>query len=221
MENLEKILSRARKLKELANRGVDGEKETAIATYNAYLKKYNLQDSDINTEMNKRVIPAKDRDYIDLLLNVILSVNPYAKHTDLNNSIECYLDNEDYTEVLQKYEYFSKMLQVEKELLISAFLLKHQDFFQPDEHSKTKWRERRVENDAFKIKDQETEIIREELKKMQTQKNVADSVIQSGDRLKIAAFNINRTEEMMKILLNSKYIRSNKRINGKKNTQNK
>jgi hypothetical protein len=43
----EKILSKARKLKELADRGVDGEKETAERMYAQYKIKYNLTDEQV------------------------------------------------------------------------------------------------------------------------------------------------------------------------------
>ena len=44
-ENLEKLLSMARKLKALAERGVGGEKDSAEEKYNEYIKKHNLHDS--------------------------------------------------------------------------------------------------------------------------------------------------------------------------------
>ncbi len=43
----EKIIDKAKKLKELADRGVDGEKETAKRMYDAYKKKHNLTDEDV------------------------------------------------------------------------------------------------------------------------------------------------------------------------------
>lgn len=210
-ENLEKIMSKARKLKELATRGIDGEKDAAISAYNVYLKKYNINDSDINPEMNKRVIEVKDGDHKDVLLNVILSVNPFTRHNDTQTSIECYLDHEDHEEVLKKYEYFAKLLRVERELLITAFLLKHADSFEPDAQANKKWRERRVENEAFNVKKQEAQIIRQEFNRLQADKamniDVTSKIIHSGDRLKIAAFNQDRTEQMKEILLDGKYVR--------------
>lgn len=43
-----KIIDKAKKLKELAERGIDGEKETAQRMYDAYKKKHKLTDEDIN-----------------------------------------------------------------------------------------------------------------------------------------------------------------------------
>jgi len=43
-----KIIDKAKKLKELADRGVDGEQETAKRMYDAYKKKYDLTDEDVN-----------------------------------------------------------------------------------------------------------------------------------------------------------------------------
>lgn len=42
-----RIIDKAKKLKELADRGVDGEKETAQRMYDAYKKKHNLTDEDV------------------------------------------------------------------------------------------------------------------------------------------------------------------------------
>lgn len=218
-ENLEKVMSMARKLKALAERGEGGEKTSAESKYKDYLKQHNLTDSDINPEMNKRVIEALDGDYKDVLLNVILSVNPYTKHSDNTTNIECYLDNEDYTEVLKKYEYFSKLLRIEKELLITSFIKKHSPAFEPDEKSKKKWRERRVENQAFTTKNEEAKIIEKEYNRMQADKalnvDVTLRVINSDDRLVVTAFNKDRISLMQDILLDSEYVRNHTRIDSK------
>jgi len=215
-EDLEKVMSMARKLKELSERGVDGEKEAAETKYKAYLIKHDLNDSDINPEMNKRIFVAKDSEYKDVLLNVILSINPYTRHNDTQTAIECYLDQEDYAEVVKKYEYFSKLLSVEKELLITAFLSKHKDFFEPDAQAKKKWRERRVENSALTIKEQEAKIIRQEMNRQKADTvlgvDVETKVIDSGDRLKVAAFNLDRAGRLMQILLDGKYVRYRTKI---------
>lgn len=208
-ENLEKIMSMARKLKALAERGDAGEKIAATKKYLDYLKKHNLSDSDINPDMNKRIIEVKDNDEKDVLLNVVLSVNPFTKHNDCKTHLECYLDQEDYEEVINKFAYFCKLLKMERELLITAFLSKHQPSFEPDERARKKWRERRVENDAFTVKKQEAQIIKEEFNRMESQKSlgidVQTKVMESGDRLKVAAFNRSRTQEMIAILLNADY----------------
>lgn len=46
-EERARIIDKAKKLKELADRGVDGEKETAQRMYDAYKKKHNLTDDDV------------------------------------------------------------------------------------------------------------------------------------------------------------------------------
>lgn len=225
-ENLEKVMSMARKLKALAERGVDGEKTSAEEKYKEYLKEHNLTDSDINPDMNKRIIEALDSDYKDVLLNVILSVNPYTKHSDNTTSIECYLDNEDYTEVLKKYEYFSKLLRVEKELLITSFLKKHSQAFEPDAKANKKWRERRVENQALTTKNEEAKIIEKEYNRIQSDKalnvDVTLKVINSDDRLVVTAFNRDRISLMQDILLDSdsEYVRNHTRIGNNESKSN-
>lgn len=43
-----KIIDKAKKLRELANRGIDGEKETAKRMYDAYKEKHNLTDEEVD-----------------------------------------------------------------------------------------------------------------------------------------------------------------------------
>ena len=216
-EDLEKIMLKARKLKELFTRAdIEGEKQAAEAAYKSHLKKHNLNDSDINPEMNNRVIPAKDEEYRDVLLNVILSVNPYTKHSISTSAIQCYLDNEDYNEVLKKFDYFSKMLAVEKELLITAFLSKHSRHFEPDSRAKSKWRERRVENSSKLDAEADKREITQELNRLQAEAalniDVTQKVINSGSRIKIAAFNKSRAHQMVDLLLDAEYARHRTRI---------
>src|ERR1035437_8673668 len=47
MESRNKILDKAKKLKELADRGIDGEKDTAIRMLNAYKKKHKILDIEL------------------------------------------------------------------------------------------------------------------------------------------------------------------------------
>jgi len=221
-EDLEKIMSKARKLKELYTRAdIEGEKDAAEAAYKSHLKKHGLYDADINPDMNKRFIDATDGEYKDVLLNVILSVNPFTRHSYVNTGIECFLDSEDYNEVIKKYDYFSKLLRVEKELLITSFLSKHKDYFEPDDKANKKWRERRVENDAFNVKKQEKEIIQQEFNRLQAEAllntDAAKIIIMGGDRLKIAALNQDRVQQLKDILLDAEYVRSHTRIGNYKN----
>jgi bisphosphoglycerate-independent phosphoglycerate mutase (AlkP superfamily) len=99
---------------------------------------------------------------------------------------------------------------------MTAFLSKHREAFEPDTHSKKKWRERRVENDAFEIKRQEEKIVKQEINRQKADKmlgaDVTTKVMDSGDRLKIAAFNQDRAGQLMAILLESKYVRSRTKI---------
>ncbi len=47
-EERAKIIDKAKKLRELANRGVDGEKDTAKRMYDAYKKKHKLTDDEVD-----------------------------------------------------------------------------------------------------------------------------------------------------------------------------
>ena len=161
---------------------------------------------------------------IKMFYLTLFFVNPYTKHSDNTTSIECYLDNEDYTEVLKKYEYFSKLLRVEKELLITSFIRKHVSAFEPDEKAKKKWRERRVENQAFTTKNEEAKIIEKEYNRIQADKalnvDVTLKVINSDDRFVVTAFNKDRISLMQDILLDSEYVRNHTRIGNEESKSN-
>ncbi len=220
----EEILEKGRKIKRYLKNDSEGERNAAKRKYEEFLKKHNLQDSDVDPEANTRKIYAKHDDEVDLLLNIILSVNPFTKHSTDKKEITCELDNEDYIEVLEKYEYFGKLFRVEKELLIVAFSSKHKKFMTPDDDAKIKWRSHKKENEAIKnFKDEMVEVKEEWLNQQAdvkkgriSESTLAENVMNSNDRVKIMAFNANRSVMLQSILLDARYIKNKRTISSKK-----
>lgn len=141
----EKVLSRARKLKALANAGEGGEQENAQRMYEAYIKEHNIEDCEINFSMNVREIDdIANTTEADIAYTILLSVNPYAKCSFSGNVMSTELDDEDYVEAKEKIKYFLTLWRLEVNALKGAFSLRHNEFFKPDEHALKKWRDNNV-----------------------------------------------------------------------------
>lgn len=137
-----KHISTARKLYELAQKGIGGEKETAQTMFEEHIKKHKIHISEIDASKNMRKFRVKSDDDRFILGNVILSVNPYAELIKLEKSINVSLDEEDFIEVVNRFKYFARLYKIERDMLAMSFMHKHKDFFQPDEYTRSKWREK-------------------------------------------------------------------------------
>lgn len=209
----EELLSHARKLKEHATRGVPNERDVAKDKYESFLKKHSLLDAEVDPELTMREFTAKEENEKDLLLTVILSVNPYARYTQDIFTIKCDLDDEDFSLVNKKYQAFLKIWRVEKELLVTAFYAKHNKYFQPNPNAHKKWNAKNTKNDSIQKNKDELNQVAEEWQKMKsdfihgkvTEKTLARDVIESQDRVKIQAFNTNRAQLLEAILLTANF----------------
>lgn len=217
-EKKEKLRSKARKLKELAKRGEEGEKETAIKKYNDFIKEHNLNDSEIDTNMYRReFLDVLDAEEKDIAITVLLSVNPYAKYNTLAKSISAELDDEDFIEAKDKIDYFIKLWRIEKNALRTAFAIRHNNFFKPDSDAMNKWRERKVEpitkdenKNEFGDINKKVEQIRQDFEK--DAEKVIKEVFNSNDDSIRTAFNIDRSLLMSDILLLANYVKTKRRV---------
>ena len=220
--NKEKLKSKAKKLKALADRGIGGEKESAIKMYKEFMEKNGLNDSDIDPSVNNRKFRVKNYDDSLILTNVILSVNPFSKPISTELFIEAELDLEDFNEVKEKFRYFIKLYRIEKELLNMAFFSKHNSFFTPDEHAQKKWRENYSENTELKKAREQAEKLKNKSEKNKPDDNKDKSSSQELEKLKkdsqIQMRNMDRFSKLVPILLEGKYVRTSKTIENKKET---
>lgn len=214
--NTEKLKSKAKKLKALADRGVGGEKESATKMYNEFMEKHGLNDGDIDPSANNRKFKVRTEDDAFILTNVILSVNPFTKVNNLPSIVEAELDLEDFNEVKEKFRYFVKLWRVEKELLRMAFFSKHNDFFAPDDHAKNKWRESNKENEELKKARERAE----KLSKTQDETIKNSTSKEDLEKLKkneqIQRLNQSRFAKLVPILLEGKYVRTYQTIEKEK-----
>lgn len=220
-EEKTKIRSKAKKLKALATGGVDGEKETAQRMYDDYIKEHGLQDNEINSSMDAREFyNIADSDECDIAATIILSVNPFAKYNTLKDHISTELDDEDYLEAKEKIDYFIKLWRIERNALRTAFAIRHNDFFRPDDYASSKWREHKnnsnsVAKNEFNDMDEKAKKIKFDFKK--NPNKVIKDVFETNDESLKTAFNLDRSLQMSEILLIAHYKKINRTIKNNKN----
>jgi len=205
--NREKHIVKARKLLELSKRGVGGEKTNSQNKFKEHMEKYGLEMGEIDASSNTRKFRVKSLDDLIIITNVILSVNPFTQTIQLKDAIKVDLDNEDYFEVIEKFKYFSKLHKIEKQLLMDSFFHKHKDFFQPDERTRTKWRDKHQVN-----KDLQKAQLR--VDKMENKLSKADQDKMSKE-LEAHIIKMKRMEGVSRFLLNAEYARKHQTIGEK------
>lgn len=137
MSNKEDLL---RKLKALANQGVQGEKVNAQAMLDKLMKKYNIDPESLDDDtLNWVEIKVKKGDWQkDLLIQVMLSCLPTYKRSNSfsRNTVKVDLTKAEEIEVRAKYEYYSKRMSEDISILFSAFLHKNNLFYRYDDFPK-------------------------------------------------------------------------------------
>lgn len=201
---------------------IPAEKDASKRALDKFLNRYNLTLGDIDPDANNRTIRPERIDELDLLLTILVSVNPYTRYTTdkVTLDVKCDLDDEDYKEVLSKYAYFIKLWRVEKELLKTSFHSKHKAYFKADPYAQKKWRPRNTPNESIqKFKTEADEANREWLRMQQdfatgkvSEKSLIKDVVNSQDRVKITAFNTSRAHMLEQILLPADYLKNSKTI---------
>lgn len=206
-----KSILKAKKLLELANRGIDGEKETAKVKLSEHLKKYGIDISEIDDTINVREFKFGSSDEFTILSNVILSVNPFAKLFNEKGVVSCELDKEDYLEVKNKHKHFWGLWKIEYDLLILSFFTQNSIHFRPDEYAYNKnGGSGQKENPAFKKNARENKKMNkniDEVIEMTPPKEFSEkeTAKQSIDRM-----NLQRMQNMLHIMLKSNYRRGQK-----------
>lgn len=202
-----KILIKAKKLLELAKRGIDGEKEAAQKKLDEHLLKHGIDISEIDDAINIRYFSAGTKDKYMILTNVILSVNPYSKPTYEKGIVKCELDKEDYEEIKNKYKFFFNLWTVERSLLVTAFFTKNNKHFKPDQYAYGKYRDKgQTENPAFKAQEKKNEKINNNVDFDAAKSfNNKETSQQKIDRMNVA-----RLQQMLVIVFDVDYQRGTK-----------
>lgn len=133
--NKKELIEKAKKLKALADRGIEGEKSSAENFYKEFMEKHGLSESEFDDKKFHRNIKLLNMDYEVLLSHVILAVNPFIKIEKKKYVYKVVLDDEDYKEVITRTRFFYKAFVKEKQLLMAAFMERFKDGFIPNEKS--------------------------------------------------------------------------------------
>ena len=219
-EKREKIKAKARRLNELAKRGIGGEKTNAQRMLDDLLRKHGMQSSDIDSSLNSRVFTVDNDDDKTILMTTILSINPYTKLVCDKKFVTAELDEQDYFDVKDKYAYFSKLFRVEKELLVMAFFEKNKLYFAPTEQAHSKFRDgQKKPNEAFEKVKMNAENIRKNAEH-QFKANPLNDIFSISDEeaeiQRIQQLNLARLQYMTKVMFKAEYVKGKSNKNGKK-----
>lgn len=139
MTERERLLEKIRKVQALANRGADGEKQSAAALLDKLMKQYGIDEAEIAEErLEKCFFRYKTPYERKLLVQVIYTVTgkipfkcvgSYSGRARKQVGIDC--TAAERLEIEFSYEFYKAVLEEEMERFYSAFLMKN-DIFPPD-----------------------------------------------------------------------------------------
>lgn len=212
----EKLLSKARKLKALADRGIEEEKESAKRFYKDFIDKHGISEGDINPEHYNRVFRIKSREYEVLLSHIILSVNPYININKKRSEYKVVLDDADYVEVIERVDFFYRAFNKEKELFFSAFMDRFGSNFLPDEESVAKHSQTatKMSEAGQQMNDKRSDIPKT---KSDPSDRISDAVLsaKAPEVKPLIGRNAQKFNAYKKCFDSIIYIKSNRRLNGK------
>ena len=138
MTERERLLEKIRKVQALANRGADGEKQSAAALLDKLMKQYGIDEAEIAEErLEKCFFRYKTPYERKLLVQVIYTVTgkipfkcvgSYSGRARKQVGIDC--TAAERLEIEFSYEFYKAALEEEMERFYSAFLMKN-DIFPP------------------------------------------------------------------------------------------
>lgn len=126
--DLDKIKQTLIKVKELAERGEDGEKQVAQNKLKTLLDKYGIDISEIEFEkpIERNIKHHKDSDSRTILVQVIASVRKTGIFITKNKHLaHAELTYDEYIEVLEKYKYFWGLYKKQKHIFQQAFITRN------------------------------------------------------------------------------------------------
>ncbi len=209
VDDLEKYKAKARRLLELAKRGVGGEKDNAKTKLEQLLARTGILIEEIDESLNIRTFRINSSDDGMLLTNIILSVNPYTKIVYLPTYVKCELDKEDHTEVIAKYRYFIKLWRIEKDLFTMSFFTKHEQYLRPDEYAHNKFRDTKNEkNEAFAKSEKAENKLNSNLSESLNTPPPKEFTQEQINKQKQDMLNLNRMHDMLPLMLKANYIRT-------------
>jgi len=212
-----KLLDKAKKLKALADRGVEGEGDSAKAFYKKFIEEHGIDEGEVNPQHYNRVFKLKSNDYEVLLSHIITSVNPFVSIKREKGRYNVILDDEDYIEVVERTNFFYEAFNREKKILFMAFMDVFKTNFLPDEQSVSKHQE------VSKKMSEAGEALNKKNNKEQKDESapedrISNQVLDSkkSDVVTLVGRNAKKYEVYKKCIDNVVYMKANRRIGNKK-----
>lgn len=176
--NRNKIIELAKKIKSLAEKGKDGEKNAAKEKLDRLCKKHNILDSEISTVDIKRnyYIVYNDSNERELLINtccMILNV-PGLKWKERNNCICLNVIQTDYEDIVNAFEYYKEMYNDYKRYLMQGIISRHTIGYIPKPQNYT---QENIQQDI--VSNKKSEDISEDKKSKKSEENDAESSSES------------------------------------------
>ena len=127
--NRNKIIELAKKIKALAEKGKDGERNAAKEKLDRICEKYNISDEEISISegTHNYYIIINDLNERDLLINVccmILDI-PGFKWKEKNNCICIHITKSEYNNIISAFEYYRDMYNDYKRYLMQGIISRH------------------------------------------------------------------------------------------------
>lgn len=127
--NRNKIIELAKKIKALAEKGKDGERNAAKEKLDRICEKYNISDEEISIseETHNYYIIINDLNERDLLINIccmILDI-PGLKWKEKNNCVCIHITKSEYNNIISAFEYYRDMYNDYKRYLMQGIISRH------------------------------------------------------------------------------------------------
>jgi len=127
--NRNKILELAKKIKALAEKGKDGERNAAKEKLEKICLKYNISSSELTPTVESKdfYFIINDSNERDLLINVscmILDV-PGLKWREKNNCIKMSITHDNYKDIYNAFEYYKKMYNEYKRYIMQGMIMRN------------------------------------------------------------------------------------------------
>lgn len=136
-QEMDKVLSLARKVKELADRGVDGERESADGMLKKLMAKHNLTlEMIVGDEIKKYeffILPDDKKFFIQILASVLGQTSYSYLRSDRKKKKSLFIKctPSEAVEIQGKFEFYLAKWKEELELFYSAFVQKQKIYTKP------------------------------------------------------------------------------------------
>ena len=147
--DLDKIKKTLLKVKELADRGEDGERIAAQSKLTALLKKYGIDISEIESqEIKERHFKHhRDADARMVMCQVIVSVRSSKVFLSKNKCLaHSHVTYDEYIEILEKYKYFWKLYKEQRLVFNRAFITRNHLYSETNKSCTAKTESERAED---------------------------------------------------------------------------